>query len=171
MLRPAAPRLPHALLRLLRPGRSPQDAFFKQLRAAPDGFSLVAEYFGKVGTGGGPAGRWHHPAATRPAIEGEAADTHLWKRCALPNSGAPCGCRHNSPACADLSVLKLELRLRECTPEPGALQRLPLQDRQRPGCRLWGVPTCFLLGLPNLAAGTAEQHQRDHWLITQSQLL
>lgn len=23
------------------------DAFFKQLRAAPDGFSLVAEYFGK----------------------------------------------------------------------------------------------------------------------------
>lgn len=42
---PACP--PHSAL----PAK--QDAFFKQLRTAPDGFSLVAEYFGK----GGPSRR------------------------------------------------------------------------------------------------------------------
>ena len=36
---PPALSLPFPLL--------PQDSFFKQLRTAPDGFSLVAEYFGR----------------------------------------------------------------------------------------------------------------------------
>jgi hypothetical protein len=34
-------------LAAISPLRTPQDSFFKQLRAAPDGFGLVAEYFGK----------------------------------------------------------------------------------------------------------------------------
>lgn len=34
-------------VRLLPPSLWLQDSFFKQLRSAPDGFALVAEYFGR----------------------------------------------------------------------------------------------------------------------------
>jgi len=46
----AAQRCPPHPLRFSPAARPPaclQDTFFKQLRTAPDGFSLVADYFGK----------------------------------------------------------------------------------------------------------------------------
>ena len=43
----AAHRLPPSLPFLPPPPPLRQDSFFKQLRSAPDGFALVAEYFGR----------------------------------------------------------------------------------------------------------------------------
>lgn len=154
-----------------------QDAFFKQLRAAPDGFSLVAEYFGKAsgaqwwglaalhamlcmpcgllpplcdwaGFDNGPAvPRRWQPIAAPCALSRLFA--HVSRRAA---GGSWCLC----PGCCAPSSRPAQWAQKQ--PAGLDLQHLLLHP--------WPFMASPLPCLPHLTpgAGPAEQHERDHWL-------